>query len=198
MTVIFLRMYTVRKTTPMLQWSGVPCGTCLVHARSQMVGKGSTAHPWSALCVRKAMLAQLCSIMLRRGSNLSARVRLRPKWIPRSSCMVLEGSILGKYECAVELRSGQGPTYATEGRALNTTIRSCEDRIEYEVVPRQTDQCVAEWCLDSAKPVATLGGSSRKTNRPLSPCNGSHSLLGSRQLSFCRQDRCNVRTQGYM
>ena len=69
----------------------------------------------------------------------------------------MEAEIQGRYEITIGPRLGPGANAAKEGRALNRVIRWCDDRIEYEADPRQTERLIADCGLLGAKSVSTPG-----------------------------------------
>ena len=69
----------------------------------------------------------------------------------------LEGSIAAEYEISIGPRLGPGPSDAKQARALNRVITWCDDRIEYEADPRQSERLVGECGLTGATPMATPG-----------------------------------------
>jgi len=69
----------------------------------------------------------------------------------------LESSIAAEYEISVGPRLGPGPHDAKQARALNRVITWCDDKIEYEADPRQSERLVGECGLTGATPMTTPG-----------------------------------------
>ena len=76
---------------------------------------------------------------------------------PKDGLDWFEEEVQRHYEVTIQPRIGPGKADAKEMRVLNRVIRWCEDRIEYEADPRQTEKLILDCGLEGANSAATPG-----------------------------------------